>query len=229
MATKAFAPATTTTASRQVEALTPADLPEFSEPAQTLEEIANGAPLRFTVGGEKYQLRAPTPEEKAEAENAQTAARLLRSFDPEVAQLAQLPATAEQNAGLLELRDLYEKVLHSEQGQTILSKEQKRYIDGIINSLYEQLERRTAAEPLLDSYSARRRNIWLARHLLQDQDGRALDFNAIGIAAQEAAIDEAGRLLRDYSLLPFELVLQLGRLSSSIDTSSDGPNPTADA
>lgn len=194
------------------------DLPEMREPAIGLEALATGGPLRFAVEGKPYQLRQPTPEELAEAQNVQRTARLLRSFDPEIAALAAHRATPEQNAGIEALKDLYERVLHSDQAAKHMTAEQRRYLDERINGLYDVLATQTAADPLLNAYSAERRDLWMARKLLQDDGGKALDFDAQSFAVQAAAQRAAADLVQEFGIVPFGWVILLAGLLHSTDT-----------
>ena len=103
-----------------------------------------------------------------------------------------------------------------------------RRVKVIMQRLYDDIVRfagsneviasQTAADPLLNAYSAERRNIWLAKHLLQDGNGKALAFDEQPKVVREAAIEAASDLLTEVGLVPFGWVMQAAALLASTAT-----------
>jgi len=165
-----------------------------------LQDMLEGKPVTVEIGNKEYQLRQPTSAERDEAELIEAkAGRYLRMTDKEIKELAELPAPQEEieyyNA-LIEME--IERIKASDETNTDVE-----LIDRNARAMKANLKLRTAATTIITQYATNKRNKFLAKTLLIDED-----FDNLLPFEQDALAQAAAGIMNDISSIPFLLETQ---------------------
>jgi len=175
------------------------DLPEYQKPAVSLSDHVNGLGMYFEVGGRQFYLRPPTPEEMNDVELLCSIEARTVALRDDVVALSKQPAPAEEVEALKSVAKLQHKALIAEEDNPELVK----YWDERMERLYSLLEKRTSATSIIDEHVGRYRNTYMAQKLLQDADGKPVDFNALSPRVRTAILEKVSVYLSEINLLPF--------------------------
>lgn len=139
----------------------------MEETTGQLTAVVNADLVPFFVDGEILTIRQPTTEEYDDAMAVQSIVRKRALALPEIAELKAVPCSDRERAtfeGMIAAAEtLYDE---TEDGQA------QAAIAERINSLREQLERRTLAEELAAERAILARDRYLTQRLLCDKDGK---------------------------------------------------------
>ena len=154
-----------------------------------LQKHIKAEPYEFEIAGKTYRMRPPTPAERDEAEliEAKTA-RYLRMTDEELKELAKLPPPEEEIAYFEELINIeMERIKASDEDNIDLE-----LIERNMRTMKAALRLRTAATSIINKMAAKKRNRFLAKTLLVDED-----YSALPAYVQDQLTEKAGEFWSD--------------------------------
>ena len=174
-------------------------LPEYGQPNRDLTLYLNGEPL--PTGVPDVFIRQPFPEDliQATAYERQVTA-LYRVEDENIQRLMQFPPEQDELDALKEAATKREKAIALEKDPT-----RKKLLNDRVEAMYAFVEGRTAADRHVESYGTQMTNLWYARRLAADKDGKGIEFDALPSPQQTRIFEEIEGILEDISMIPFVL------------------------
>lgn len=167
--------------------------------ASKVTKVLEGQGYAFEADDKMYALRAPLSNERDDAARAESITkRLARMNDKDIIALAKLPAPLEEIEFYTELVKYEEKQLRAETDES-----EQEDLERRINMMYKKVNLRTAAESELNEIGRVKRDRYLARTLLIDEEGKPVDISKGSIELQDNARDAASDLWNDLNNLPF--------------------------
>ena len=167
---------------------------------QTISDHVKAKGIRFTVKGKEYALRAPMWWEQDAAEEAQAKKeRWMRMTDPEIQDLVDLEAPAEEKRFITLLAEFENKMRKASTDPLTQEQSLRR-----ANAIESKLATRTAADRLLDGFGVQARNRYLAWALLVNpKNSEPLVFDDQSIAVQNRATEIAEEIWSSLDEIPF--------------------------
>ena len=161
----------------------------------TLQKMIDGTPIDVVVGSKTFKLKQPTSAIRDEAAfiEAKTA-RYLRMTDDEIIRLSELPPPQEEI-------DFYNTLIDQQLEKLAASDDSNVDMEAIkdnADAMKPNMKLRTAATSIINAYSQNKRNKFLAKQLLIEQD-----FDKLLPNEQDAIVNAAGQMYNDLNTLPF--------------------------
>ena len=163
--------------------------------SNSIQDHIAGTNYKFEIGGVEYEMRPPTPGERDKAEliEARTG-RYLRMTDDEIKELAKLPPPEEEIAYYEALIDIeLQRIKASDEDNLDLE-----LIERNMQAMKANIRLRTAATSIVNVAAAQKRNRYLAKTLLVDND-----YSELHPGIQDELTNKASEIWSDLSEIPF--------------------------